>query len=194
MRKSGLNKSANNSISESAHAGLTRGMEQSGTIRIDHAAAEGQTRKNRDMDRCHERYIKNRNNREVEVERKDMGAFHRLPSELQQSLIEAGRSHKGKMRKYFDESLAAQGEARRRKEEIVLEKKLGEVCEDYIAALYLHKQMSSPRCCRTVPEAEYFYKALKSKTARLRAVKEPILSCYLGCGWDKAHHPWSRNG
>ena len=67
-----------------------------------------------------------------------MGVFHRLPSELQQSLIEAGRPHKGKMRKYFDESLAAQGEARRRKEEIALEKKLDKVYEDYIVALYLH--------------------------------------------------------
>ena len=50
VRKTELNKSANNSISKSAHAGLTRGMEQRVTFRIDHAAAEGQTRKNRDTD------------------------------------------------------------------------------------------------------------------------------------------------
>ena len=32
---------------------------------------------------------------------------------------------------------------------------------------------------------------MKSKTARLRAVKEQILIRYLGCGWEEAHHPWS---
>ena len=56
VRVAGMNKSASNSISESAHAGLTRGMEQCGMVRIDHAAAEGQTIKNRDTHRCHEKY------------------------------------------------------------------------------------------------------------------------------------------
>jgi hypothetical protein len=35
---------------------------------------------------------------------------------------------------------------------------------------------------------------LKSKSARLSAVKEQILIRYLGLGWDDAHHPWSANG
>ena len=99
-----------------------------------------------------------------------------------------------KMRRYFDDALAAQGAARRRKEEIALEAKCADVREEYIVAIYFHEQMSSPRCWRTQERADFFYKALKSETARLRAVKEQILIRYLGCGWDEAYHPWSEGG
>jgi hypothetical protein len=34
---------------------------------------------------------------------------------------------------------------------------------------------------------------LWSKMAKLQFVKEQILIRYLGLGWEKAYHPWSRN-
>ena len=38
------------------------------------------------------------------------------------------------------------------------------------------------------------YNELCHERAKLSAVKEKILSCYLGLGWDDAHHPWSKDG
>ena len=87
--------------------------------------------------------------------------------------------------------MAAQEEASCRKEEIATERQLEGTQDEYIVAVYLLKQFNSPCCWRTIKRAEYFYKRLKSKTARLRAVKEQILIRYLGCGWEEAHHPWS---
>ena len=52
-----MGKSASNSISESAHAGLTQRIEVAGRVRIDDAGAESQTRKNQDLNRCHEKYV-----------------------------------------------------------------------------------------------------------------------------------------
>ena len=68
------------------------------------------------------------------------------------------------------------------------------VHEEFIVAIYFLEQMNSPRCWRTVEQANYFHKELKSKTARLRAVKEQLLVRYLGCGWVEAHHLWSMSG
>ena len=68
------------------------------------------------------------------------------------------------------------------------------VREGFIVAIYFLEQMNSPRCWRTIEQANYFYKELKSETARLHAVKGQILIRYLGCGWIEAHHPWSMNG
>ena len=76
-------------------------------VRIDHAAAEGQTLKNWDTHRCHEKYIGKKINEDVEIAREEMGVFHQLAPELQESLIEARRSYKVKMRAYFDKALAA---------------------------------------------------------------------------------------
>ena len=39
--------------------------------------------------------------------------------------------------------------------------------------------------------ANDYYHQLNSESSRLAAVKEQILSRYLGLGWTKAHHPWS---
>ena len=45
----GMNKDASNSISESNHASSTHSLKTSGTIQIDSAAGEGQTRANNDF-------------------------------------------------------------------------------------------------------------------------------------------------
>ena len=190
-RGAGMNKLASNSTSKSNHAGLTRSLEMFGTVRLDHAAAEAQTRRNNDTGRCHEKLVSKKSNEEVTIAESELGVFHSLVPELQESLIQVGREHKLRQRKYFDESLAAQAEASRRKEEIALERQLEGARDEYIVAIYLLEQFNSPRCWRTIKRAEYYYKRLKSETARLRAVKEQILIRYLGCGWEEAHHPWS---
>ena len=42
--------------------------------------------------------------------------------------------------------------------------------------------------------AQSVYGKLKSESARLNAVKEQILICYLGLRCEDAHHPWSKSG
>jgi hypothetical protein len=51
----------------------------------------------------------------------------------------------------------------------------------------------SPRCCKTSMEAFDIFNELHSKSAKLQFVKEQILIRYLGLGWTKAYHPWSKN-
>ena len=68
------------------------------------------------------------------------------------------------------------------RKEIAMEKKLDGSLESLIGAIYFWEQYDSPRCCKTVDEATEQYNDQKSKTAKLRAVKEQILIRYLGLG------------
>ena len=52
-RVAGRGIDATNSISESLHASSTHGLKVGSTIRLDHCAAEGQTRANNDFGRQH---------------------------------------------------------------------------------------------------------------------------------------------
>ena len=67
--------------------------------------------------------------------------------------------------------MVEQLEMKRKKEEIILEKKLENSLKDYIDALYLFKQYNSKWCWRTkVIEIEN-YLGLKNESARMAAVK-----------------------
>ena len=82
-----------------------------------------------------------------------------------------------------------------KKGQLLLDEKQIETCrEDYIVAIELWEQYNSPQCWKTVEYALSVYEQLKSETARLNAVKEQILICCLGLGWEDAHHPWSKSG
>jgi len=122
------------------------------------------------------------------------GCFHSLPIELQQSIIETARRGAANVRKCFDDALHKQKESRQQKEEIARRKKIATCREEYIVAIELWEQYHSPRCWKTVEYAQSVYGQLKSETARLNAVKEQILIRYLGLGWERAHHPWSKSG
>ncbi len=65
------------------------------------------------------------------------GTFHQLPEELRRSLILLGKENASKLRKKFDEALAAQQEASCQKEEIALQKKLDQMQGDYCSNLLL---------------------------------------------------------
>ena len=192
MKEAGKNKMANNSVSESNHASSTQGLKTSGTIRIDHSAGEGQSRYNNDFGRGHQALITGKQSKSGPIKKADLiGSFHRLPRELQESLIRFAREIAIKARKAFDDALEKQGEAARRKEEIKLERQLEAAQSEFIVAIYFHEQYNSPHCWRTVDEATAQYNKLTSKAKKLDAVKEQILIRYLGLGWEKAHHPWS---
>ena len=61
-------------------------------------------------------------------------------------------------------------------------------------ASWLHQQYNSPRCWSTRKQALYEFNQLPSHTKQLKYMKEQILMRYLGCGWERAYHPWSKNG
>ena len=69
--------------------------------------------------------------------------------------------------------MVEQFEMKRRKEEIILEKKLENPLEDYINALYLFEQYNSKQFWRTMVIENYL--GLKSKSVRLAAVKVHFL-------------------
>jgi hypothetical protein len=123
LRKAGLNKDASNSISESNHASSTHSLKTSGTIRLDSAAGEGQTRANNDFGRGHEALGTGRVGHSGKMERV-YGAFHSLPKELQESIIAVAKKFAMSLKKLHDEALAKQKAARLRKEEIAHRKKL----------------------------------------------------------------------
>jgi hypothetical protein len=58
---------------------------------------------------------------------------------------------------------------------------------------YLWQQFDSPRCCKSSKEVFDIFNELNSKLAKLQFVKEQIFISYLGLGWTKAYHPWSKN-
>lgn len=192
-RKATMMMKASTSISESVHASSTVGLVISGTIRLDNVTAEGQTRANNDFGRGIESLVTGRGKAGKLTERV-LGTFHILPKELQQSLVAFGKSHAPAARRQFDSALKEQDDARRRKEEIALERKLNEAQSEFIVAIYFHEQFHSPRCWRTVEEAGENFSALESEGQRLKGVKEQILIRYLGLGWKEAHHPWSKEG
>ena len=188
-----LHKEASNSIAESNHASSTHSLKTSGTIRLDSAAGEGQTRANNDFGRGHNAFVSGRSSKNGRLER-TYGCFHSLPIELQQSIIETARRGAANARKCFDDALRKQKESRQQKEEIARRKKIATCREEYIVAIELWEQYHSPRCWKTVEYAQSVYGQLKSETARLNAVKEQILIRYLGLGWERTHHPWSKSG
>ncbi len=47
------------------------------------------------------------------------------------------------------------------------------------------------RAWTTVEEATEIYSRLPNEAKRLKALKEQFFICYLGLGWNEAHHPWS---
>ena len=74
--------------------------------------------------------------------------------------------------------MVEQLEMKRRKEDIILDKKLENVLEDYIDTLYLLKQYNSKRWWRTKVISLEIYLVLNIKSARLAAVKVRFLGGY----------------
>ena len=100
-------KDASTSISESMHALATVGLGIAGTIRLDHVTAEGKTQFNNDFGHGHNALVK-RSSKSDSVKERVLGSFHKLPEELQSSLILFGKENASSLRKSFDDALSAQ--------------------------------------------------------------------------------------
>ena len=104
-------------------------------------AAKGQTTSNNDFGQCWESLVKGNKKNNISSG-KDMGWFHKLPEELQRSLIATSWKFASMMGKDFDKALQRQFDARRRKEEIKLEKQYEDPSGEYIVAIYFLSNIS----------------------------------------------------
>jgi hypothetical protein len=106
---------------------------------------------------------------------KTLGTFHSLPLELRDSLIAVARENVSRTRKFYDDALERQRAARQRKEEIMMERKLGKAQEEFIVAIYFYEQYHSPHCWVTKKKAMQEYGKIKSDVQKLKKVKTQIL-------------------
>ncbi len=116
-----------------------------------------------------------------------------MPEKLQDSLLAVAKKNGNKSRKQFNESLRRQCSARAEKAANAIAMKLKSLEKDLINMSYLHQQYFSPRCWKTVQQALDEFENQTSKKDNIECVKEQILIRFLGLGWEKAHHPWSKN-
>ena len=125
---------------------------------------------------------------------KPVGVFYLLPEELQRNDFLTSKENANVNKSRFDKALENQFVKRRRKEDIILEKKLEDATEDYIFEIYFHEKYHSPCCWLTLEVAAEFYSSLGTEISRLAAVKEQILIRYLGFGRELYHHSWYEGG
>ena len=157
-------------MSEIGHAAATYGLQVCGTIYLKHCEARGQSESNNYFGQeiellVHERKLFN------EKITRGMVGFHLLPPELHRKSVLTAKWNQKSHRYDFKIAMVEQFDIKRRKEEIILDKKLENALEDYINALYLFYQYKSKLCWRTKVIALENYLGLKSKSARLAAVK-----------------------
>ena len=104
-----------------------------------------------------------------------MGGFQLLPPELHMTAVLTAKWNWKSHRYDFKIAMVEQLEMKRRKEEIILEKKLEDELEDYIDALYSFEKYNSKQCWRTKVISLENYLGLKSESAMLAAVKVSFL-------------------
>jgi len=192
-KKASIGMRATNDPSESQFATFTEALATGGRIGVDLASGIGQTRYNNDFGRAQDQYVTGRSSKAEHSGAKPFGLFHELPIELQDSLVVTSKRNSRESRWKFRESLQMQRERRFEKKKEARNKKVEGEMTQVMANSYLWQKYDSPRCCKTAKDALDFFNELSSKSAKLQFVKEQILIWYLGLGWEKEYHPWSRN-
>jgi hypothetical protein len=124
---------------------------------------------------------------------KSVGLFHELPIEPQDSLVVTSKRNAPESRQILRELFWMQREHCFEKKQAARDKKVEGEMAQVMANSYLWQKYDSPQCCKSATEAFDLFNKLISKSAKLQFVKEQILIWYLGLGWAKAYHPWSRN-
>ena len=161
------------------------GLKLSGTIRLDHVCAKGQTRHNNDFGLGHEVFVRGRGSRQKSVDR-NLGTFTNLCKEHQRSIIQAALENAQATRRNFDDALERYDVGRQEKEELAIQKKIDALREEYIVVVYFYVIYHSERCWKTKRVARVQFGLLGSEAARLRAVKDQHLIRTLGLGWMQA--------
>jgi hypothetical protein len=176
-----IGKMATNDPAESPFAALTCQLQAFGRVLGIHASAVGHARINGDFKRDFKDSVKD-------------GTYHKLPPDMRESLLRFALSIAPAIRKAEKTALDKQREAKKKKQEFLRQKKVAAVQREYANAVTYIDMYYSPACWKTMSQARKEFSKLRSKTAKLDAVKEQIRIRVVGFGWDDLHHPWSKGG
>ena len=102
-----LGNRANNDPSEGTFATFTDILCTSGRISLESAAGIGQSRYNKDMARDHSKFITGRKSK-VDLLTPELGKFHKLQEQLQNSLLAFCKQRASRTRSNFNEQLNLQ--------------------------------------------------------------------------------------
>lgn len=189
--RAGQGKYAVNDPAESSMAGMTREIECFGRIAIPSAAGVGQARFNGDLWR---EIIDKKSMKAVKKKSSRDGIFHSLSKEMSDSLLTMSLEDMKEVRKKDGEALAAQRKAKRRKEELAKAASMEKGQEAFIDALYYHEMYGSAACWKTAQAVDRELAKLKTKTAKLEALKENIKMRVVGLGFSDLATAWSKDG
>ena len=153
QRQAGLGKEAANSISESNFASATQSLKTYGTIQLDSAAAEGQTRTNNDFG--HTGFINGNDD--------ECGLLFELRSELVKSLFHAAKHGAPALRKQHNVALKMLNQSKLKRLQTEQLKELEKNEEKYILAMDYYERGCSERCWKSIEEAEEIYGQLSSE-------------------------------
>ena len=189
--KATLGKVAVNDNAERPFAALTWQLQTFSCLGVQNAGGIAQARVNGDFRRDHQRMIKRVGERSEEEQNSELGEFHKLPHELQQSLLSMAIKHAPKLRSETKKALFEQRESKRKRVEQLQEKQLKSAEEEYVLALYYHDKYDSEACWKTAAKVDEQLEQLRSNTAKLNALKEQIRIRVVGFGWTEFHITWS---
>ena len=113
---------------------------------------------------------------------------------MHHSLMRLALSIAPTVRKSEKSALDNQRAAKKKKQDLLREKKMIAVQHEYATALTYLDVAHSPSFWKTKKDANKEFTRLGSKTAKLQAVKFQIRICVIGFGWKDLHHPWSEGG
>ena len=176
-----IGKMATNDPAESPFASLTVQLQSFGRVLGIHSSGVGHARVNGDFKRDHKDGTSD-------------GAYLKLSPDMRQSLLRFALSIAPRVRKSEKTALDKQHEAKKKRQNLLRQRKMLAAQEDYANALTLIDMFYSPACWRSKSVAKTEFEKLPSRTAKLNSVKEQIRIRVKGFGWTDLHHPWSENG
>jgi hypothetical protein len=176
-----MGRMATNDPAESPFALLTRQMQGFGRLLGIHASAVGHARFNGDFTRDFENEDNN-------------GAFLKLTPEMHDSLLTFALGLSPEVRKDEKVALDKQREAKKRRLQLLRDKKILAATQEYATALTYIDMYHSDACWKTATQARKQFSKLTSITAKKKAVKEQIKVRVVGFGWKDLHHAWSKQG
>ena len=184
----GMNKFAVNDPAESSFGGTTRQIQYFGRIGLTNAGGVDQVRRNGDLSRgyCKKSKSKQQTN--------ELGIFHKMDEEMKITLLTMARESVKDTRVYDRTALSKQRQEKQKKQELIQENCMKKASESFIDALYYHEMFGSASCWMNIPSVDCELRKLKSKSAKITALKENIRIRVLGLGWEDLATPWSING
>ena len=106
----------------------------------------------------------------------------------------AGKRYAPRLRKAYDDALAAQHQGTLERQKLAVAKEMEKKGEEYVEGCDYLQRWHSDHCWKTKEHTLEVYNSLTSESAKLKAVKEQILIRRKGTIGEEAGHKWSQNG